>query len=61
MATLEIHDGRGQVFQVEVEPSADTVFGSDPSCDIVVNDPRAQAFVPVVSATRIAPSAPAAS
>ena len=44
MATLEVHDGRGRVFQVEVGRSAPLMIGADPSCDIVVDDPKARPF-----------------
>jgi tetratricopeptide (TPR) repeat protein len=44
MATLEVHDGRGRSFQVEIDRARPTLIGADPSCDVVVNDPRARPF-----------------
>jgi outer membrane protein assembly factor BamB/pSer/pThr/pTyr-binding forkhead associated (FHA) protein len=41
MATLEVHDGQGRVEFVAVSPRATVLFGSDPACDVRVNDPAA--------------------
>lgn len=44
MATLEIHDGRGQVQYLSITREQPVVFGSDPRCDIVLHDPAALPF-----------------
>ncbi len=44
MATLEVHDGRGRVEIVTITREATALFGSDPKCDVVVDDPQALPF-----------------
>src|SRR5947209_7564951 len=44
MATLEVHDGRGRVEYVSIGREAPALFGTDPKCDIVINDSQAQPF-----------------
>ncbi|CAN5717416.1 hypothetical protein BH23PLA1_BH23PLA1_29480 [soil metagenome] len=44
MATLEIHDGRGRVEYLTISRDQQVVFGADPKCDIVLNDPAALPF-----------------
>ncbi|GIW88651.1 MAG: hypothetical protein KatS3mg108_2975 [Isosphaeraceae bacterium] len=44
MAILEVHDGRGRVFQLELDRSRPTIIGADPSCDVVVHDPLARPY-----------------
>jgi outer membrane protein assembly factor BamB len=44
MAMLEVHDGRGRVAYVTVARDHPVLIGSDPKCDVVLDDPRAQAF-----------------
>lgn len=41
MATLEVHDGRGHVSEVKLSGEKAAILGSDPECDVVLNDPRA--------------------
>ncbi len=40
MATLEIHDGQGRVQFVELERNQMVLFGTSPSCDIILEDPE---------------------
>lgn len=44
MATLEVHDGRGRVEFVMISKAHPALFGSDPKCDVVLNDPAAKPF-----------------
>src|SRR3954470_15194878 len=44
MATLEVHDGRGRVEIVEISRDHTALFGSDPKCDVVLNDPQILPF-----------------
>src|SRR4051794_31674901 len=44
MATLEVHDGRGRVEIVTISRDATALFGSDPKCDVVLNDPQVLPF-----------------
>jgi outer membrane protein assembly factor BamB/predicted component of type VI protein secretion system len=44
MATLEVHDGKSRVAYVTISRDRPALFGSDPRCDIVLNDPNAQAI-----------------
>ncbi len=44
MATLEVHDGRGRVEYVVISQDHTALFGSDPKCDVVVNDPQVLPF-----------------
>ncbi len=44
MATLEIHDGKGRVEYLTISKDQQVVFGTDPKCDIVLNDPTAIPF-----------------
>ncbi len=44
MATLEVHDGRGRVEFVTISREHPALFGSDPKCDVVLNDPSIQPF-----------------
>lgn len=44
MATLEIHDGKGRVEYLTITRDQQVLVGSDPKCDIVVNDPAALPF-----------------
>lgn len=44
MATLEVHDGRGRVEFVTISRAHPALFGSDPKCDIVLNDPAVLPF-----------------
>ncbi len=37
MATLEVHDGQGQVLRVEISREHAVMFGSSPKCDIVLH------------------------
>ncbi len=44
MATLEVHDGRGRVEYVTIAREHPLIFGSDPKCDVVLNDPQILPF-----------------
>ncbi len=44
MATLEVHDGKGRVEYVTISRSHPALIGSDPKCDVVVNDPSVLGF-----------------
>src|SRR4051812_48375055 len=44
MATLEVHDGRGRVEIVTISRDHTSLFGSDPKCDVVLNDPQVLPF-----------------
>ncbi|MEW4567084.1 PQQ-binding-like beta-propeller repeat protein [Tautonia sp. JC769] len=44
MATLEIHDGKGRVEYLTISPSQQVLIGSDPKCDIVIQDREAMPF-----------------
>jgi outer membrane protein assembly factor BamB len=44
MATLEIHDGKGRVEYLTISPSQQVLIGSDPKCDIVIQDVEAKPF-----------------
>ena len=44
MATLEVHDGRGRVEMVTISRDHTALFGSDPKCDVVLDDPQALPF-----------------
>ncbi|MDB5351107.1 MAG: hypothetical protein JWN86_2354 [Planctomycetota bacterium] len=44
MATLEVHDGRGRVEIVTISRDHTALFGSDPKCDVVLNDPQVLPF-----------------
>jgi len=44
MATLEIHDARGRVSYVTIHRDQHWVLGTDPKCDIVLDDPSARPF-----------------
>src|SRR3954470_22359641 len=44
MATLEVHDGRGRVEIVTISRDHTALFGSDPKCDVVINDPQVLPF-----------------
>src|SRR5947209_16739151 len=41
MATLEVHDGLGQVLRVSIDRDQTILFGSSSKCDIVLADPEA--------------------
>lgn len=41
MATLEVHDGKSRVEYVEISRDRPAMFGSDPRCEIVLQDPKA--------------------
>ena len=44
MATLEVHDGRGRVEIVTISRDHTALFGSDPKCDVVLDDPQVLPF-----------------
>ncbi len=44
MATLEVHDGRGRVEIVTISRDHTALFGSDPKCDVVLNDAQVLPF-----------------
>ena len=44
MATLEVHDGRGRVEIVTISRDHTALFGSDPKCDVVMDDPQVLPF-----------------
>src|SRR5690348_8809907 len=44
MATLEVHDGQGQVHRVEITRAQTGLFGASPKCDIVLNGPGVLPF-----------------
>lgn len=44
MATLEIHDGKGRVEYLTISPNHQILIGSDPKCDIVIEDVEAMPF-----------------
>jgi outer membrane protein assembly factor BamB len=44
MATLEVHDGRGRVEIVSISRDHTALFGSDPKCDVVLDDPQVLPF-----------------
>src|SRR5690348_8999911 len=44
MAMIEVHDGRGRVEFVTISRDVAATFGSDPKCDVVIDDPRALPF-----------------
>jgi outer membrane protein assembly factor BamB/outer membrane protein assembly factor BamD (BamD/ComL family) len=44
MATLEVHDGRGRVEHITISRGNPALIGSDPKCDVVINDSRVKAF-----------------
>jgi outer membrane protein assembly factor BamB len=44
MATIELHDGRGRVEFVTIARENPVLFGSDPKCDIVLDDPSILPF-----------------
>ncbi|MEO6810181.1 MAG: PQQ-binding-like beta-propeller repeat protein, partial [Isosphaeraceae bacterium] len=44
MATLEVHDGRGRVEYVAITRETPVLFGADPKCDVVLDDPMALPF-----------------
>lgn len=44
MATLEVHDGRGRVEIITISRDHTALFGSDPKCDVVLDDPQVLPF-----------------
>jgi outer membrane protein assembly factor BamB len=44
MATLEVHDGQGQVQRVAITREQTVLFGASPKCDIVLNGPGVLPF-----------------